>query len=256
MPIYSKIKPENFESAFLDMIHTGCSEDIQHMLNRQNASKYLKSDCLYLGLISAASLRSLEVFDTLFDYIKKEKIEIPNIILEKLFNSVCASQSPERIEKLDAIFDFSKYMMVNSSTIDRITIINNDMNVYFASIYGIYNTHKEELLNSFNEHGLIVATRDGNNELVNYLLSTPVEIPKKLLEASFIVACHNEKFDTAMILYSKLGNIKNSEFIKDFVRTFSDENDKKLHFVCKLILKEEMDNQLIVNNPINKKNKL
>jgi hypothetical protein len=253
----SKIKPKDFPSAFLDMIHTNCVDDVQQILNRKNVKEYLSTDCLFLGLISAANLRELAVFDLLCEFFKKEKIKIPDFMLEKLFNSICSSKSIERLQILDNSFNLSKHMMTNSSIIDEYSIIKEDPTSYFSQVYAIYSTHKEELLNTFNEHGLITASKDGNNALINYLLSTPVEIPTKLIEASFIASCNNNQFETAMIVYSKLSNIRDSEFIKKFVKSLTEPNDEKLHFVCKLMLKDEIQNELsTTNNPTIKKNKI
>jgi hypothetical protein len=252
-----KIKSKNFSADFLEIIHTESIEDIQQILNKKNIQPNLNTDCLFLGLISAVNFKDLKIFEALYNYLKKEEIDFPEFIYEKLFNSICASGSVERLKTLDNSFNLSKNMMFNYPSINELSIIKEETFSYYSQIYGIYATHKEELLNIFNEHGLITASRNGSNELVEYLLSTPVEIPTKLIESSFIMACNHDHFETAMIAHSKLKNIRNSDFIKKFVNSLTDPTEEKLHFVSKLMLKDEIENELSsTKQSINKKNKL
>jgi hypothetical protein len=250
----SKIKQQDVPSAFLDLIQTGDVADVEPVLNNPNVKQHIGVDCMFLGLISAASLRDLSVFNIIHDHLKQDKIEIPDIVLDKLFNSLCLSKSLKNLKHLDKSFKLSESMMTNESNIDDNAIITGDLLNYYANMYPIYATRKEELSNSWNTHGLISASKDGNSRLVEYLLSIPVDIPNKLVEASFISAIDEFQFDTAMIAYSKLKSIGDSEFIKKFSDYIIDE--KKANFISKLILKEEIENELSPSNSKDKKNKL
>lgn len=250
----SKISPEDVPSAFLDLIQTEDIADVQLVLSRPNVRQHIGSDCMFLGLISAANLKDLAVFNTIHDYLKQDNIKIPNFVLEKLFNSLCLSKSFKNLQALDKSLKLSDYMMSNVSPINESAVITGDLLNYYANMYPIYATRKEELDNSWNTHGLVIASKDGNNELVEYLLSIPVEIPTKLIEASFISASDEFHFDTAMIAHSRLKNMGESAFIRKFAHSIIDE--RKSHFVCNLILKDEMEKGLVVNNNQVKKNKL
>lgn len=250
----SKIRPQDVPSAFLDLIQTEDVADVQLVLSRPNVRSHIGSDCMFLGLISAASLKKLDIFNTIYDYLKEDNIKIPKFVSEKLFNSLCMSKSLKSLQIIDKSLNLSKHMMTNESYIDETSIITGDLLNYYANIYAMYATRKEELDNSWNIHGLVTASKDGNNALVEYLLSTPVDIPAKLIEASFISAIDNFHYDTALIAYSKLNNISQSAFIKKFAHSLVDE--AKVHFVCKLMLKEEIEQDLSVNNNQVKKNKL
>lgn len=250
----SKIKSQDIPSAFLDLVHTEDVSDIELMLNNPNVKQYLDVPCMFLALISAASLKDLSVFNYIHNYIKEDNIEISNVVLEKMFNSLCMSKSLKNLQILDETFKLSEYMMNNTSSINETAIITGDLLNYYANMYPIYNTRQEELDNSWIIHGLVTASKDGNNELVEYLLSIPVDIPTKLIEACFISATDEFHYDTAMIAYSKLTNIVESEFIKNYAKSVIDEGKAK--FVAKLILKEEIETDLSINNNQIKKNKL
>lgn len=266
---YDKFDDGNLQNIFMQKVHFGDPEYVRDFLKNSNVIERIPQSCMFIGLIYAATGKNLEIFNILHDQMKKDGVEISNELYKKLFNSLCYEKYFNNLKTLDKKIKLSQLMMLDASSINEKETIEGDKpNVYAKRVINS-STYDERFTNSWNEHGFIIACKDGNRKIVSYLLSASekIKIPEKLLESGFIWACKTNQQSTALIIYQRLESINNSKFIQDYVASMDKPNCEKtflkasddeiaMAFLSKLMLKEKIENQLQKNHNVDKRIKI
>ncbi len=253
---YKNYDEKQLCSSLLDIIETAEIEEISEILEDPALKPKINQYTLLVGLISSSSFTRLDTFHYLYDNLKNDGYNFDITFKEKLFNALCISRNLDSLKTLDEIFSLSDYMMSNLSKIKESEVIK----VYESEFYRrldnlkINETHEDEFNNSWNTHGFLTSSELGDDEIVEYLMNRPINIPAKLIEYAFIYACKNDCFDTAMLLYSKIDNLVKSEVTESFLNSFAKEDHKA--FIKKLILKEEIEMNLPISKNSDKKLKM
>lgn len=253
---FTEMESELLHSYFFNRIDAGKIEYLTEFLENPLVRKRLDPNCLLCSMFTATRLKSLKVFNYIYKYMQEDGHEFTNKNRELLFNALCGFSSVKRIKSLDKRFDLSSYMMQNAFGINEEDTIQREKSNPFLSYGQYYASYQEHLKKAWNTHGFIEACRKGHDELVDYIFSCPESLtsPAMLLEAGFIEATREHHFETALKIYPKLESINKSQFIQGYIEYNQDQSVSD--FLSKLILKEQMENDLPKNTNSAKKLKL
>ena len=258
---FNKLDDDFLNSMFLDRVKIGEPTYIISILNNPVAKKKIIPVCFNLALITSATLQTLDIFNLLYEELPKNNHLLYQTISSKIFNSVCEGSTAnflKRLKELDKKFPLSKMMMEDNSSINETEVAKVE-NLNYPRFIGIrlpYGEYEEEFKKSWNQHGFITASKNGNDELINYLLSSSNNIPTNLIEAGFILSCKEQQFNTALNIFSHLGNIEQSQFIQNYINSIDNYNDghneSRKSFISSLILKKQLDSELPLIETITK----
>jgi hypothetical protein len=261
---FTKLNDYLLNSLFSDRVKIGEPTYIVSILNDPVAKERIIPSCLNLAVVTSATLQTLDIFHLLYEELHKDNNLLIKTILLKIFNSVCAGSTTNflnRLKELDRKFGLSKMMMEDNSSISEAEIAKVE-NLNYPRFIGIripYGEYEEQFQKSWIEHGFITASKNGNAELINYLLSSSNSIPTNIIEAGFISSCKAQQFDTALNISSHLGNIEQTNFNKNYLNSIDnyndDHNESRKNFISTLILKEQLENDLPLTETM-AKNKL
>jgi hypothetical protein len=252
---YAKVEPDFLNNMFLERVKHVEANYALEILNDPIAKEKLDKNCFNVAFAASATLKKLDMFNALYEHLPKDdKTLLNHTFSSKIFNLVCASSeslnSVKRLKELDKKFGLSKKMMEDSSSINEIEISKVETPLYPPGVIvtPIYNGYEEEFEKSWNEHGFIAASKNGNDKLINYLFSVSDNIPKNILEAGFISACKANQFETVLNIYFNLGNIGQSQLIQSYINSIDNyddgNNETRKTFLSKLIMKEKLENEL------------
>lgn len=259
---FNQVDDDFLNSIFLDRVKLGEPSFVGSILNNPLVIKRINPACFNLAVVASITLQTLDMFHTLYEYLPKDDDLLQKTIQSKIFNSVCLGNGSEllkRLKELDEKIGLSKMMMEDNLTINEIEIAKVE-NLNYPRFIGVripYGEHEEEFRKSWNEHGFIVASKNGNDKLIKYLISASKNIPTNIIEAGFISACKEQQFETASNLYSHLGSIEQSQFIQNYINSIdNDDGGNTKSFISKLVLKEQLDNDLPLNETTTNQNKI
>lgn len=240
------------DSRMLAMLKSNAINAVEEIAKNPNAKERSDQNTMFFILLKIATYADLTLFNKVYQCMIEDGTEFTKEIYEKLFNVACCSESFESFKTLDKRFNLSSMMMTNDAFINEERLINA-----MPDMSGISGGEpiEKKLKFSGSKHGFVTASTWGNNELVNYLLSVPTvtDVPVKLLEAGFISASKLRKFETALIIYPRIGNIMKSSLINEYMRNTKIEEIKS--FIYKLMV-EDLDNDLPVKEIVEKKTKI